>query len=510
MQDSTTRRARRVDARAELPTPWWPVLLIAAIGGALRLVGLGRESLWVDEGYTASLIRLDPVAYIDNVLHTIRNILPPLYFALMHYWTSIAGTSEVALRLPSAVAGTVAIVLIHRFALVTVGRRAAVIAAVLLAFSPFHLWFSQEARPYELLALLYLVSLYLLVTVLSGPRSIGPVISLGVVDALMLYTHHHATMLIAAQVVYVVARTVSGTLDRMAIRRWVTASALGAVLSIPWVLLFLNQLGKVNEFPWLTRPTPTTLYRVLVTFAGSGTGLACFVVLLLAGGLARSRLARPEAGQQVLLLWVALAIPLLGTFTYAVLFAPVFGAKYVIATSLPLLVLVADGASQLGDLVAGVARRGVPDLPVAAMVAGLATLVTVSAMAPTVYAHLSRIEKEQWREVAAWVEADSAPGDLVLFNAGYTLASGFDSYAHRTDLDKRPFPLDSADFATVPDPTQLATLATLTAGRRHAWVVYSQTHDANLTIAEALSALSAETVCHDYVGVSACRYTLTG
>ncbi|MFN8078703.1 MAG: glycosyltransferase family 39 protein [Kineosporiaceae bacterium] len=515
VQDSATFRTPRVEPRAEPPAPWWPVLLIAAAGGALRLAGLGRESLWVDEGYTASLVRLGPAAYIDNVLHTIRNILPPLYFALMHYWTALAGTSEVALRLPSALAGTAAIVLIHRVALAGVGRRAALIAAVLLAFSPFHLWFSQEARPYELLALLYLASLHLLVTVLAGPGAMhpttspvtSPVIGLGVIDALMLYTHHHATMLIAAQVVYVAVRGVSGTLDRAAIRRWLTASAVGAVVSIPWLLLFLNQLGKVNEFPWLSRPTAATLYGTVVTFAGSGPALACFVVLLLAGGLSRHLGPRPDAGPY-LLLWVAFLVPLLGTFTYAVFFAPVFGAKYVIATSLPLLVLVADGASRLGDLLARRARRGVPGRPVSAIAAGAAALITLAAMAPTVYAHVSRIEKEQWREVTAWVEADSAPGDLVLFNAGYTLASGFETYAHRTDLDTRPFPLDSADFATVPDGAQLGTLATLTAGRQHAWVVYSQTHDAHLTIAEALSALSADAVCHDYVGVSACRYTL--
>ncbi len=114
------------------------LILLAAVvvlGAGCRLYGLGRQSLEADELYTipaasgrhyrfqsdfrqpdrpvpVTLYRnlLTPgdengLAEVTDVLG--RNVHLPLYFYFMHYWTGWLGTSEVALRFPSAVFGIV-------------------------------------------------------------------------------------------------------------------------------------------------------------------------------------------------------------------------------------------------------------------------------------------------------------------------------------------------------------------------------------------------------------------
>ncbi len=72
----------------------------------------------------------------------------------MHGVLQVFGDSEVALRLPSAVAGICTIPLLGLLTEeITKSRTTAAIAALLLAVNPLHLWYSQEARPYAVLLL---------------------------------------------------------------------------------------------------------------------------------------------------------------------------------------------------------------------------------------------------------------------------------------------------------------------------------------------------------------------
>jgi hypothetical protein len=177
---------------------------------------------------------------------------------------------------------------------------------------------------------------------------------------------------------------------------------------------------------------------------------------------------------------------------YSLVASPVFGRKYLIASSVAFLMLAVVGARALPGRL----------LPVVALV------VVVAASGPQ-YVHFYRdVTKDQWRESTAYLEANASPGDLVLFNAGYTLQNGYGAYARRTDLDTRAFPAGSEEFSLQPTPADLGTLAGLVAGRRHAWVVYSQSHDEGFTIADELGRLSTGGECTEFVAISVCRYDL--
>ncbi len=156
---------------------WRSLVVVFLIGLALRLWGLGQESLWADEYYTL-LTASQPSfgAVMDRVVNAEPH--PPLYFLIMHAWLALAGTSDIALRLPSALAGALTVPLLFLLMRLLFPSRpgAAGVAAGLLAFSPMHIWYSQEARAYALLLLVQVGAMALLVAAFraaEGPDQPG-------------------------------------------------------------------------------------------------------------------------------------------------------------------------------------------------------------------------------------------------------------------------------------------------------------------------------------------------
>lgn len=117
-----------------------------------RLFRLGYQSLWYDECW--SLRRWQEFLGVPAAekLSWALEGWPP-YDVGMSFWIA-AGTDEFLMRLPSAVFGTLTIVVIFALGSRLLDPRCGLIASLLLALSPFHVWYSQEARLYALLVLL--------------------------------------------------------------------------------------------------------------------------------------------------------------------------------------------------------------------------------------------------------------------------------------------------------------------------------------------------------------------
>ncbi|MEZ4771368.1 MAG: hypothetical protein R2844_23490 [Caldilineales bacterium] len=137
------------------------LVLISLVALLLRLIGLGSKDLWQDEGTS--------IYYAQLPLHTLYWSLcdphPPGYYLALRVALAL-GRSEWWIRLPSALGGVLAVLLTYVQARVVLHplpnatpRRvthAALLAAGLVAVSPLHVWYSQEARPYALLSALAL------------------------------------------------------------------------------------------------------------------------------------------------------------------------------------------------------------------------------------------------------------------------------------------------------------------------------------------------------------------
>jgi uncharacterized membrane protein len=117
---------------------------------------LGDQNVWWDEAFSVWVARHDL-----GTLTTLSagDTHPPLYYWFLNPWMLATGPSEFAIRFPSLMFGVIAVALVYRLGRQLITNRmwsgqAAVwvgaLAALLLAISRFHVWWSQEIRMYGL------------------------------------------------------------------------------------------------------------------------------------------------------------------------------------------------------------------------------------------------------------------------------------------------------------------------------------------------------------------------
>jgi uncharacterized membrane protein len=209
------------------------VLLITLAGAALRLATLDVQSFDHDEAVTAGHV------VHGSLIETLKTIpdserTPPLYYVLAWGWTRVFGVGEVGLRSLSMLFGTamipVAALVGRRYG---VGR-VAVIAAALVAFCPFLVYYSQEGRAYALLGLLALLSAGAFVRCWREPtpRSLG---AWAVIAILAIATHYFAAFLVGTQAILLLWRHTRP--------RVLLATGTVAIASIPLAILALHQFG---------------------------------------------------------------------------------------------------------------------------------------------------------------------------------------------------------------------------------------------------------------------------
>src|SRR5438270_14060284 len=133
------------------------VVALTVLGAVLRLYRLGHQGFWFDEGNTALLVHFSPGKMLGLIPET--ESTPPLYYCVAWAWARVFGYGEVGLRSLSALAGVAMIPVLYGAGVRLISRRAGVIAAALAACIPLLIWYSQEARSYQLLALLTALSL---------------------------------------------------------------------------------------------------------------------------------------------------------------------------------------------------------------------------------------------------------------------------------------------------------------------------------------------------------------
>ncbi|WP_027191270.1 glycosyltransferase family 39 protein [Fundidesulfovibrio putealis] len=131
--------------------------LLLALGAALRFYQLGVPSMWTDEMLVA-LNASKSVPYIISLAENVE-VHPPFFYFFTKAMLA-AGASDFWLRLPSAVFGTLSLLVLWRVGERHLGSRFAALAALgFLATHPLHIWISRQLRPYALISLCAVLAL---------------------------------------------------------------------------------------------------------------------------------------------------------------------------------------------------------------------------------------------------------------------------------------------------------------------------------------------------------------
>ncbi len=248
---------------------------------ALRLGGLGRQSLWADEGNSwgmalRSLGEIGPAAAGD--------IHPPLYYYLLNLWCRLFGTSEAGMRSLSALFGCLTVLVVYLWARRLAGDWAGVGAGVLAAISPFAIYYSQEARAYALVALLTVAGCWTLSEYLlahsEGRRYRRWMLGYVLAAASLLWSHYLGLVVL---VLYnlVAAAWLWGRQDRNArLKEWAAMQLAAILIFLPWVP---QMLGSAGSWPAISAHEPLTFYVTelvrLYTLGPGAEGLTAVSVL---------------------------------------------------------------------------------------------------------------------------------------------------------------------------------------------------------------------------------------
>ncbi len=271
------------------PTSIFITVVILLVAATTRIVNLGTQSLWNDEG--SSYVQATR-SFRDIAVNAAADIHPPGYYWALKVWHGLTGSSEFALRYLSAMAGILTVALTYGIArrLYAHDRRygafAGWVAAALVALNTFQIFYSQEARMYAALSLWAAASIWALIGFFYRPNLRSGIV-LGVLNALGLWTQYAFPLVMLTQGAAALLWLRSmGRVGRFWRSLWayVLANLLALALFAP---LLPTALRQVTTWPntGIDIPLPEALQTVLgwlafgLTYSAANT--SWFAVMLI-------------------------------------------------------------------------------------------------------------------------------------------------------------------------------------------------------------------------------------
>ena len=433
------RTGRRPALRGGRPPsryrPPWSLLAGPAVTLAVVLWGITAPAYWGDEADTVSAVSRS----LPQLLRTLRHVdaVHGVYYLMLWPVVQVFGPSELATRLPSALAMAGAALGIAAIARRLASARAALWAGLLFAAFPMVSAQGHDARPYGMVTASAVLASYLMVRAVADPRRRW-FAAYGASLVLLSYLELFGLLLIAAHAVTLAGlrrrATRPGAVEGggeaggapaggpqarppgLVTRRWIITVAAVGVAVLPLIFYGWQQRA---EIAWIARPDWHDVVSAATSLAGGPLALAVVIGLLatVGGGLggtlalpwraAVARLAgllRPpgrRSGSAVTgrsLTW--LALPWLALPPAMLLAAseikPVYNFRYLVFC-LPAVALLA-----------GAALAVVPWAARAAAVGLIVALVTPTQLS-------IRVPGTGMRAVSAFLAARERPGDAVIY-----------------------------------------------------------------------------------------------
>jgi uncharacterized membrane protein len=333
----------------------WILLGILILSGLVRLIGIAKESYWVDEILTVrqgqtTLSTLD--LYLKGEMHM------PLYIFLLWGWIHIFGTSEVATRIVSAIFGVLCVYVIFLLARRMFTEKVGIYSALLLALSPLAVYYSTEARLYSMFMLLVLLSFYFFISYLELNKR-KYLIWYIIINILMLYTDIFAFVVLGIHALWIIFK------NRTYLKQIFIALIISIATLIPIITNILLQYSNFDKSDksWLV-PAMDKLLLMLIHYAGSIILLILWVLVIIFGLFCyknksfnmlnicifnktkktlKKQTTKTDSNLFILAIW--LIIPIVAVYVLSII-QPLFNERYLLFTLPAYILLVVFFISQ--------------------------------------------------------------------------------------------------------------------------------------------------------------------
>lgn len=446
--------------RAELT-----IIFILFLGILLRIHDLSGESIWLDEGFSIRWANLNLVQIIEE---TSKDVHPPLYYIILHYWIILFGNSEFSTRFLSVVFGFFSIFVIYKVGSLIFNKEVGILGSLILGLSLFHIQYSQEVRAYSLMALLSLLSFYFFIKFLKNGTYIH-IICYILSSILLIYTHFFGLFIIVSQNIYLIAIFLSlKKVYGIKLKKWFLIQIILIVLFTPWINILMNQILQIESGFWISKPSINSIINSFVEYSSGSTTLLLIFIILIFYSILKINIDFKYSKRNfmsihlsnfywnyLLLFW--LLIPIILPFIISQFSTPIYTTRNTISASMAFYLLIAKGITNINNK----------------FIKSFTIFLIIILPLGNLWGYYTEINKEQWREVADYIDLNSKPGDLILFNAGAVQENGFDYYSKRKDIIKKPFTEKTRDI----DENNIKELWPIVEGYQRVWVILSHSND---------------------------------
>jgi len=383
------------------------LLSVTFIGFILRFYHLGYNSLWLDEASTLTFA----VKSIPGIWQatTSGEFNPPLFYWAEHLMLTF-GNSEVILRFLPALLGVLTIPLVYLAGREFLDRNVGIIAASAFAFSPFLIYYSQEARAYSMMLFFVTFSMVYYFRALKNNDTKDWAL-FGILSALAFWSHFYALVIIGALILYALYELIPKIRNNMsAARPVVTAGVIFGLISLPLILITIQLFAlRTASSPTFGIQGPDLILATFAQVSGSEIVMYIFLLLFIAGVIQAFLMDRNKG---IFLVTVVVLTFVISNFlSYRIPMQP----RYLIFIAIIYFIAIAL-----------VYRLLFTQLNSRGIVYGfLAFMVVINA--PLLAGYYSGYTKEDWRGLAGQVQQLTKPGDQIVLVPGY-LYQPFDYY----------------------------------------------------------------------------------
>jgi mannosyltransferase len=447
---------------------WTPLLLVLAVGIALRFHLLAAKSLWLDEATTIGYAQMPLLDFLHTLWWGNGNMA--FYYSLLRGWQHL-GDSEFCLRSLSALFGIAAIPAIYALGNRFLSRKAGLIAAGLLAVHSFHIQYSQEVRSYSFLALLLILSAYAFLAAIQNPGRTSLWALYVLLSTLAIYTQVFAVFVLASQWLVLTPHRIK----KVGFLKLLSTGAVIGILAVPMAAVIVLH-GKDQVATWSDfyhRPGLADISEVLQRIVGAKAGdvstsvpgvilsalylFACVFALRSLFRPAPGHTVDPETNPSIALLAWWLIFPIVAMFCFSFL-EPIFYPRYLLMCTPAAVLLAAEGLVAVGRL-----------SPRARWISSVVVILMVVLELSGTWEFYRSFESygNDWRGVTRYILSKQEPEDAVIF---YTF-TGHREFGYYVKQEREagaqivppavlyPLPLDPASIEKRSEPYRRVWLA---------------------------------------------------
>jgi mannosyltransferase len=393
------------------------LMLVTAAGLFLRLYNLGNVSISMDEAvdiFLASLSISDIWAYISHgfIFH------PPLFYWVQHF-VLLFGTSEFIVRLPSALYGALTIPAVYLLGREFHSRDIGILASGLLALSPFHIFYSQDARPYAMMLLFCTIALIYFMQAIKTDNGSAWVM-FGIFSGLSVWIVFYAGVLTLALMLYIIVERRKRILLGFDENRAMYVGGifyLIVVMPLSGMIRDLFVLRAVSDVTWGLKGIDVVTESYKDFYSHNELLMAVMAVLLVIGLVGLYQYDRRKCALLMTMIFIPLAVSVLVSYKLAI------EPRYALII-LPALFI------GIAMTLAVIDRHLNPGMGVSRLVILTLFLLFITAIClPPVYDQYTSTAKfnQDWRNISITVSALTGPGDVVVVLPDY-MARPFDYY----------------------------------------------------------------------------------